>query len=328
MSAPLLSVEGVERRFGGRASWLDRLTGRPRSAVQALRGVDFELWAGETLGVLGESGCGKTTLARVVAGLERADAGLVRLDGKRIDDGRAPDGQPIATAIQYVFQDSASALNPRKTVGESLAAPLVHLQRMKRAERERRLHELSESVGLDPGMLSRYPHELSGGQAQRVGIARALAAEPRLILLDEPVSALDVSVQAQVLNLLSDLQSALDLTYIIISHDLSVVERIATRVAVMYFGRIVELGPAERIFRAPQHPYTRLLIDAAPGLAKGGLVDEGDGSDEPPDPYAPPSGCAYAPRCPLASGRCTAKPPELQTVAGSSEAVVCHHPLN
>lgn len=327
MTAPLLSVEGVERRFGGERGLLNRLTGRNAQALQALRGIDLDVAAGETLGIVGESGSGKTTLARILAGLDRPDAGAVRLDGGNIGSGLASDGGRLATAIQYVFQDPAGAMNPRKTVRECLTAPLIHLRRLGRDRCEERIADLMSAVGLPADLLARYPHELSGGQAQRVGIARALAAEPRLVLLDEPVSALDVSAQAQVLALLSELRRRFTLTYIFISHDLSVVERIAERVAVMYLGRIVELAPAERIFRAPRHPYTRLLVDSAPVPGRRWLSTADDRSDDPPDPYNPPPGCAFAPRCPVASARCRSELPLLRTVGQDSTSVACHHPL-
>ena len=316
MSA-LLELTDVERRFGGGR----RLIGRPRPAVHAVQGVTLSVEAGETLGVVGESGCGKSTLARMLVGLDAPSRGSIRLEGR--DTGtRGP--RPLAASVQYVFQDPVSSLNPRKTVRSVLEAPMVHLLGYDRARRERRLTELMQAVGLAPEFLDRYPHEFSGGQAQRVGIARALAAEPRVLVLDEPVSALDVSVQAQVLNLLDELRRGLGLTYVFISHDLAVVESISDRVAVMYFGRVVERASARDLFAAPSHPYTRLLLDSAPVPGRRRARAE-QAPAELPDPFAPPPGCAFAPRCPRAQARCRSDRPLL---AGGDHAVACHFPLD
>jgi len=228
--------------------------------------------------------------------------------------------------VQYVFQDPVSSLNPRKTVRQILSAPMIYLLKMNRAARERRLEELMDAVNLRPEFLDRYPHEFSGGQAQRIGIARALAADPSIVVLDEPVSALDVSVQAQVLNLLADLKRRFGLTYIFISHDLSVVESISDRVAVMYFGRIVELAPARLLFGAPRHPYTRLLLDSAPVPGKRHIQSEVEPA-ELPNPYAPPPGCAFAARCARATGQCTRAVPELDSRDDSESLAACYHPL-
>ncbi len=321
MTEPLLQVDGLVRRFGGEK----RLLGGPKPTVHAVQGVSLDLNEGETLGVVGESGCGKSTLARMLVGLDRPSDGVIRLSGEDIHSG-SRRGAPLATAIQYVFQDPVSSLNPRKTIRSILTAPMVYLLGLPRERCEARLKELMDAVNLREEFLGRYPHEFSGGQAQRIGIARALAAEPRIIVLDEPVSALDVSVQAQVLNLLDDLKARFGLTYVFISHDLSVVESISDRVAVMYFGRVVELAPAGMLFRTPRHPYTRLLLDSAPVPGRRHI----EGEDKPvelPDPFAPLPGCAFAPRCPRAKEACQAERPPLETKGAAAHLAACHYPL-
>ena len=320
MSAVLLAVEGVTRRFGGGR----RLLGRSRPALHAVQGVSLEVRRGETLGIVGESGCGKSTLARMLVGLDRPSEGAIRFGGEDVTALRGEARRGLARRIQYVFQDPLSSLNPRKTIRQILEAPLHHLLAMPGEDRKARLEELMDAVRLRPEFLERYPHEFSGGQAQRIGIARALAAAPDLIVLDEPVSALDVSVQAQILNVLQDLKRRFALTYVFISHDLAVVESVSDRVAVMYFGRIVENGPAEHLFRRPAHPYTRLLFSAAPVPGEKSIVGE-ETIAELPDPLAPPPGCAFAPRCARASERCRRERPALAT--GSDGAFACHHPL-
>ena len=320
MSAVLLAVEGVTRRFGGGR----RLLGRSRPALHAVQGVSLEVRRGETLGIVGESGCGKSTLARMLVGLDRPSEGAIRFGGEDVTALRGEARRGLARRIQYVFQDPLSSLNPRKTIRQILEAPLHHLLAMPGEDRKARLEELMDAVRLRPEFLERYPHEFSGGQAQRIGIARALAAAPDLIVLDEPVSALDVSVQAQILNVLQDLKRRFALTYVFISHDLAVVESVSDRVAVMYFGRIVENGPAEHLFRRPAHPYTRLLFSAAPVPGEKSIVGE-ETIAELPDPLAPPPGCAFAPRCARASERCRRERPALAT--GSDGTFACHHPL-
>ncbi len=242
------------------------LFGRSRPAVHALRGVSLGVRPGETLGIVGESGCGKTTLARSLVGLVRPTSGTIAVEGRSIAELTAAGPKALGTAVQYVFQDPLSSLNPRKTIRQILSAPLKHLAGLDARARLGRLFDLMAAVGLDPAFLDRYPHEFSGGQAQRIGIARALAAGARIVILDEPVSALDVSVQAQVLRLLADLKARHGLTYVFISHDLAVVEAIADRVAVMSAGEVVEEGPPERLFSAPEHPYTRRLVPSVPPL--------------------------------------------------------------
>ncbi|MEM7221844.1 MAG: ABC transporter ATP-binding protein [Pseudomonadota bacterium] len=322
MSEALLQVEGLTRRFGGER----RLFGGPAPSVQAVRDIDLDVRIGETLGIVGESGCGKSTLARMLVGLDRPSEGMVRLDNEVIQTGGRGRARPAAATIQYVFQDPVSSLNPRKTIRAILMAPMIHLLGLSRERCEARLKELMDAVNLREEFLERYPHEFSGGQAQRIGIARALAAEPRIIVLDEPVSALDVSVQAQVLNLLAELKARFALTYVFISHDLAVVETISDRVAVMYFGRIVELAPAAELFRTPRHPYTRLLLESAPVPGRRQLAGE-DKPIELPDPYAPMPGCAFASRCPRAIEDCGKRQPALE-IAGDGQAAACFNPLD
>ncbi|MCE0505233.1 ATP-binding cassette domain-containing protein [Roseivivax sp. GX 12232] len=298
------------------------LFGGPKGGVRAVQPVSLDVSRGETLGIVGESGCGKTTLARMLVGLVSPSTGSIEIEGTALDTA---DPAEFGKRIQYVFQDPISSLNPRKTIRQILELPLKKLHRMDKAARAARIAEIFEAVNLRPEFLDRYPHEFSGGQAQRIGIARALAAEARILILDEPVSALDVSVQAQVLNLLADLRKRLELTYLFISHDLAVVEAVSDRVAVLYFGSLVEIGPAERIFRAPRHPYTRLLAESAPVVGRALTAPEARGS-ELPDPLNPPEGCAFAARCPRASARCSEAPPPLEAAPGGG-AVACYHPL-
>ena len=297
-----------------------RLIGPPRGLVRAVHPTTFEVQAGETLGIVGESGCGKSTLARMLVGLEPPTGGSIEIEGKALDNA---DPAAFGRLIQYVFQDPVSSLNPRKTIREILEIPLKLLHGMDRKARAARIAEIFEAVNLRPEFLTRYPHEFSGGQAQRIGIARALAANARILILDEPVSALDVSVQAQVLNLLADLKREFWLTYLFISHDLAVVESVSDRIAVLYFGAVVEQGPAEKVFAMPRHPYTKLLADSAPrvGQPLGGVQ-----SGELPDPLNPPPGCAFAGRCPKATDLCRKERPELRVIEGDQLAA-CHHPL-
>jgi oligopeptide/dipeptide ABC transporter ATP-binding protein len=323
MSETLLVAHDLERRFGGGRT----LFGRVRPAVHAVQGVDLELQKGETLGVVGESGCGKSTLARMLVGLDRPSGGTIRLKDAEVSGLSGREARALARSVQYVFQDPVSSLNPRKTIRQILDAPMRHLLDLGEAERAKRLDELMAAVGLRQEFLQRYPHEFSGGQAQRIGIARALAADPEVIVLDEPVSALDVSVQAQVLNLLDDLKQRLGLTYVFISHDLSVVESVSDRVAVMYFGRIVEFAPADTLFRRPRHPYTKLLLDSAPVPGRTHVQAEA-GIAELPDPYHPPPGCPFAPRCPNAEARCLSEMPELDTDRPSPDhGAACFFPI-
>ncbi len=299
------------------------LLGPPKAHVRAVRPVTLDVQTGETLGIVGESGCGKSTLARMLVGLERPTTGRIEIEGRAFDNA---DPAAFGRMIQYVFQDPISSLNPRKSIRRIVEAPLIRLHGMGHAERTERIREIFAAVNLRDEFLDRFPHEFSGGQAQRIGIARALAANARILVLDEPVSALDVSVQAQVLNLMASLKREFGLTYLFISHDLAVVEAVSDRVAVMYFGAVVEIGAAERIFAAPRHPYTRLLAESAPVVGRPLTPPEAKGT-ELPDPLNPPPGCAFAPRCARATERCRIEAPNL-TAMEDDQLAACHHPLD
>lgn len=317
-----MQIDTVTRIFGGGRS----LLGAAKPGVHAVQQVSLDVRPGETLGIVGESGCGKSTLARMLVGLDQPTSGTIRFKGEDMATSARKDFTSLARRIQYVFQDPVSSLNPRKTIRAILEAPLARLLRLGRKEREERLAMLLDAVNLRPEFLERYPHEFSGGQAQRIGIARALAADPELIVLDEPVSALDVSIQAQVLNLLDDLKARFGLTYVFISHDLSVVESVSDRVAVMYFGRLAEVGPARSIFADPRHHYTKLLLDSAPVPGRPLQAPESD-TAELPDPYDPPAGCAFAARCPAADDLCRSRRPGLDEGAvDSAHLAACFHP--
>ena len=320
MTAALVA-RNLGKTFGGGRT----LLGRRKPVVSAVKDATFSVARGETLGIVGESGCGKSTLARMLVGLLTPTAGTIEIEGRDLSD-RTGNPAAFGRLIQYVFQDPISSLNPRKTIRQILEAPLVHLLGMDAPGRKVRIAELLDAVHLHAEFLDRYPHEFSGGQAQRIGIARALAAAPRILVLDEPVSALDVSVQAQVLNLLAELRRAYDLTYLFISHDLAVVEAVADRLAVLYFGRIVEMGPAEEVFGAPRHPYTKLLEWSTPAIRRPLLRAEAAAA-ELPDPLRPPPGCAFAARCPRAEDDCRTVPPPV-TLLASNHEVACHHPLD
>lgn len=299
-----------------------RLLGKRREGVRAVRPMSLSVARGETLGIVGESGCGKSTLARMLVGLLAPSTGEIEIAGQALDNA---DPAAFGRLIQYVFQDPISSLNPRKTIRQIMNVPLKRLHRMDPRAREARIREIFASVNLREEFLERYPHEFSGGQAQRIGVARALAAAPRIMVLDEPVSALDVSVQAQVLNLLGDLKRQYGLTYLFITHDLAVVEAVSDRIAVLYFGSVVEIGRAESIFQNHRHPYTKLLAGSAPVVGRPLRAPEQKDS-ELPDPLNPPPGCAFAGRCPRASALCLRSEPQLEQM-GEDLFAACHHPL-
>lgn len=306
-AAPLLSVKGLGKSFVAKRNFF----GRPTATVRAVDGVDLELLRGETLAVVGESGCGKSTLGRLILRLIEPSQGQVRfLEQNMLGLDEAALRQMRRWA-QLIFQDPFASLNPRMTVGDLLSEPLMLHDIVPEADRTRRVGELLTQVGLKPEHAGRYPHEFSGGQRQRIAIARAIAVEPQLIVCDEPVSALDVSIRAQVLNLLKELQAQLGLSYIFISHDLSVVRHIADRVAVMYLGRIVETGPVTEVFDHPRHPYTRALLDAIPVPSPHRTKDIVPLEGDVPSPLNPPPGCHFQTRCPYVSDRCKNERPPL-----------------
>jgi peptide/nickel transport system ATP-binding protein len=298
---------------------------RDRAVVHAVDGVSLEVRAGEALGLVGESGCGKSTLGRCLVRLTDLTSGTVEVDGTDISTLSSGRLRPHRTAMQMVFQDPYSSLNPRRRVGASIGVSLAG-QGLGTAERRDRVRELLAMVGLAPEHAARFPHEFSGGQRQRIGIARALAAGPRVIVADEPVSALDVSIQAQVVNLFADLQESLGLTYVFIAHDLAVVRQISDRIAVMYLGQLVEVGATEDVVRSPVHPYTAALLSSVPGsrrAARERVVLQGD----VPSPVDPPAGCRFHPRCPRATDICRVEQPLLTIHGPGGHDAACHHPL-
>ena len=325
MNTPLLSVRNLVKRFPqGRQGFL----GKPRNWVHAVEDVSFDLERGETMGLVGESGCGKSTTARAIIGLHAPTSGSVRLDGQELVGLSRRAFLPIRRRMQMIFQDPYGSLDPRQTVGSILAEPLAIHRIGKPRERKLKAMALLDAVGLNPRHVQRYPHEFSGGQRQRIGIARALALEPDLLVCDEPVSALDVSIQAQIVNLLKELRERFDLAMIFIAHDLAVVRHLCDRVAVMYLGRIVETAPRDTLFASPAHPYTRALLSAVPvpdpvaESERRRVVLEGD----VPSPTHPPTGCAFHPRCPERAGvpgnRCEEELPLLHPPGPSAAA--CH----
>jgi len=318
----LLEVRDLKVHFPVRRGLLQRTVAN----VHAVDGVSFDVLAGTTLGLVGESGCGKSTTARAIMRLVSATAGSVRFEGRDLLSLTGSRLRAARRDMQMVFQDPHASLNPRMTVFDTVSEPLrVHGIAKTRRDLEARVQKLMGQVGLAASMMRRYPHEFSGGQRQRVGIARAIALQPKLVVLDEPVSALDVSVQAQILNLLDDLQSELELAYVFVAHDLAVVRHISKEIAVMYLGRIVERAPTDALFETPLHPYTEALLSAIPvpdptiEKKRKRLAVLG----EVPSPLSPPSGCHFHPRCPIAKDRCRTEPPELREL-GAGHVVACH----
>ena len=322
MAEALLKVDKLVKHFPVKGGVFSRTVDK----VHAVDGVSFEIAPGETLGMVGESGCGKSTTGRCVLRLIAPTSGRIWFDGKDVTDVNKMQLRALARDMQIIFQDPYASLNPRMTVGAIVGeALIIHRLAASAKERDDRVVELLETVGLHPDHLRRYPHEFSGGQRQRIGIARALAVKPKLIICDEPVSALDVSIQAQVINLLEDLQEKMGLTYLFIAHDLSVVEHISQRVAVMYLGRIVEIAPSRDLYTTPRHPYTEALLSAVPipdpTVKRKRVVLEGD----VPSPINPPAGCHFHPRCPRAQERCKVEAPVLREMAPGCQAA-CHFP--
>jgi oligopeptide/dipeptide ABC transporter ATP-binding protein len=323
---PIIRTEQLTKHFPVRKGLLQREVAR----VHAVDGVTLEVLPGETVGLVGESGCGKSTLGKCIVRLLDVTSGGVWFEGRDISNLSRRELRPVRREMQMVFQDPYASLNPRKRVGSIIGAPLRIHRLASGADLKKRVQELLELVGLSPEHYNRYPHEFSGGQRQRIGVARALALKPRLVIADEPVSALDVSIQAQVINLLDDLQDELDLTYVFIAHDLGVVRHVSDRIAVMYLGKIVELSPAEELYMRPIHPYTEALLSAVPvpdpdlSLKRERIVLEGD----VPSPITPPSGCRFHPRCRYATEICSTQEPPLVAYGSGGHLAACHHPLH
>jgi oligopeptide/dipeptide ABC transporter ATP-binding protein len=319
---PLLQVRNLKKYYPIRKGVIARTVGQ----VRAVDDVSFDVYPGETLGIVGESGCGKSTTGRAILRLETPTAGSVIFEGADIASLSAGTMRRLRTDLQMVFQDPYSSLNPQIRIGDLLAEPLIAHHRMKRAAAHAKAAEIIQVVGLPRLYLSRYPHELSGGQRQRVGIARALMLEPKLIVCDEPVSALDVSIQAQVLNLLKDLQGEFGLTYVFISHGLGAIKYISDRIVVMYLGKVMEVGTTQEIFAGPRHPYTEILLDAYPEANphlrdRPRIIVEGD----VPSPAKPPAGCVFHTRCPSAQAICRT---EIPLLSNEAHPVACHFPLS
>jgi len=321
MADPLIRIAGLSRRFDVSKPWLNRVIERAdRQFLTATADVDFDILRGETFALVGESGSGKSTIARMVVGLLEPSAGRITFDGQPVD-ARAGIPRALRRRFQMIFQDPFASLNPRWRVGEIIAEPIRTFGLMNATDARAEVARLLQVVGLSAADAARYPHEFSGGQRQRIAIARALSSKPEFIVCDEPTSALDVSVQAQILNLMRDLQDEFGLTYLLISHDLSVVRHMASRIGVLYLGRLVEVAEGKRLFTEARHPYTRMLLDAVPDLAMSGRRRrrvEG----EIPNPIDPPPGCAFHPRCPLVHDRCRIEAPQPRPTASGNAA--CH----
>lgn len=321
---PLVQAHDLAKTFDVSAPWLNRVLERkPRQLLRAVDGVSFEIQKGQTLALVGESGCGKSTVARLLVGLYEPTRGGMTFDGQDAHAAfKTPEGRKLRRRIQMIFQDPYASLNPRWKVEDIVGEPLKeHDLVTDPVELKARVGDLLKSVGLSPFDMVKYPHQFSGGQRQRISIARALATEPEFLVCDEPTSALDVSVQAQVLNIMKDLQRQRGLTYLFISHNLAVVRHVSDQVGVMYLGRLVELAGKHQLFGQPRHPYTRMLLDAIPKMHDTGRART-PVSGEVPNPLNPPSGCAFNPRCPLANDRCRAERPQLLSIQGIQ--VACH----
>jgi oligopeptide/dipeptide ABC transporter ATP-binding protein len=317
-NANLLQVEDLKKYFPIRRGFFQRVT----SWVRAVENVSFTIKAGKTLGLVGESGCGKTTVARLILKLLEADKGKIIFDGQDITDLSEAEMKPLRKEIQIIFQDPYGSLNPRMTIGQSIAEGLKIAGVDNRSEIRRRLEKLLKMVGMSPAGIDRFPHEFSGGQRQRIGIARALSVEPSLIICDEPISALDVSIQAQIINLLKDLQQQLELSYLFISHDLNVVGYLCDLVAVMYKGHIMEYSPADELFDKPIHPYTHLLLSAIPDAERSDINEMHTIGDEPVNALSPPAGCSFEDRCPISEDRCSQSEIDFEMV-GEDHMVRC-----
>ncbi len=317
--APVLEVRDLSRHYH-----VSQGPFKGEVELQALRQVSFTMWPGKTLAIVGESGCGKSTLARLITMIEPPTAGALSFDGVDLETAGDDQRRALRRTVQIVFQDPYGSLNPRKKIGAILEEPLKVNTEMSSAERKEAVADMMAKVGLRPEHVSRYPHMFSGGQRQRIAVARALMLKPKIVVLDEPVSALDVSIQAQVLNLLIELQEAFELAYLFISHDLSVVRHVADEVMVMYLGRPVEQGPRELLFAEPLHPYTQALQASSPSTDPNRRSRRLAIKGELPSPLNPPTGCAFHPRCPFANDRCARETPELQPFEGSAHRHACH----
>lgn len=323
MNQPLLQVENLTKYYSAKQSFWSK----PLACVKAVESVTFSVWPGETLGLVGETGCGKSTIGRTIAGLYQPTGGKVLFNGQNVHkELTGPNGMHMRRNIQMIFQDPYASLNPRMTVGDIVGEPLEIHKLTSGSARKDSIYELLEQVGLNPEHASRFPHEFSGGQRQRIGIARALAVDPQFIICDEPVSALDVSIQAQVINLLQEFQASRGLAYLFIAHDLSMVKHISRRVAVMYLGSLVELAPSHELYSQPRHPYTQGLLSAIPipdpqaESVRKRIVLEGD----VPSPLDPPTGCKFHSRCRHAKPLCAEGQPNLLPLTGTEHFVACH----
>ncbi|MDQ0857284.1 ABC transporter ATP-binding protein [Bacillus sp. V2I10] len=322
MDKPLIEIKQLEKYYPIKKGIISRTVGH----VKAVDGLNFEIYPGETLALVGESGCGKSTTGRTIVKLDEPTGGQIIFNGRDLSSLNGTDLRKARLDLQIIFQDPYSSLNPRKRIGDLLTEPLLAHKLASKEEAVKKVDDMLEIVGLTKSHKNRYPHEFSGGQRQRIGIARALILEPKLIVCDEPVSALDVSIQAQILNLLKDLQKKFRLTYLFIAHGLGAVKYISDRIAVMYLGKIVEIGKTEEIFKNPKHPYTKALLNAYPipnphFRDRERIVLAGD----VPSPANPPKGCSFHTRCPVAKDICRQQTPEL---LGSSQSIACHFPLN